>query len=125
MNKDQFAWYYQFQLHDPESIDVNRNRLTKRQSSYDTSLVRCSLNVIADYKFYSFLTDSPSTQTRIAQATALIRQIIADVSWLHMSMLLSIDLMYLDFEFLFDCCREVIISSARTSMMIVLQMESS
>ncbi len=51
-------------------------RLHKRQVS---TLVRCPLNVIADYKFYDALT-SGDTTLRIAQATSLIRTFVSDVS---------------------------------------------
>ena len=54
-------------------------RLHKRQTSFDTDLVRCPLNVIADYKFYNALT-SGDTEIRTVQAMSLIRTFISDVS---------------------------------------------
>ena len=59
-------------------MSSNSRRLHKRQA--DSTLVRCRLNVIADYKFYSALTSSDDDDAlRRAQAASLIRTFVGEV----------------------------------------------
>ena len=63
-------------------IEHNTQRLHKRQGGdRNPDLIRCRLNVIADYKFYDAVTDSSDDEnTRVIQATASIRNFIGSVS---------------------------------------------
>lgn len=63
-------------------IEHNTQRLHKRQGGdRNPDLIRCRLNVIADYKFYDAVTDSSDDEnTRVIQATASIRNFIGSGS---------------------------------------------
>ena len=59
-------------------------RLEERQTTRNQSLVLCPLNVIADYKFFSEVTDSNRPNVdRVAQATALVTNFIRDGSLIY------------------------------------------
>ena len=60
---------------------IARRNLEKRQTTQDTNLVRCWLNVIGDNKVYGLT--SGSQRDRVAQVTSLLSTIISTASMIY------------------------------------------
>jgi disintegrin and metalloproteinase domain-containing protein 10 len=62
---------------DTNAVEKSIPHIQKRQvSARNTSLVRCNLKVVADYKFVMALTTGPSDNDRMTQAIGILRNII-------------------------------------------------
>ena len=63
---------------------IAKRDLEKRQATRNTTHVRCWLNIIGDYKFYSELTSASGSQAdRMAQAMSLLSTIVSTASMIY------------------------------------------